>query len=225
MIITAIALGLVGSLHCIGMCSPLAITVTNLTKPAFINRVVYNFGRILSYGVLGIFASSFGTLFKFTGMQDALSLTLGCILIVAALAGGGQVKIPVVTRMLQRLTFLIKQGFSKFLAKKTFTSIALMGALNGLLPCGLTYVALTYCITLSTQVEGFVFMIIFGVGTLPAMLGLTSILQILINRFNFSFRKIATFTLVAVGLLLISRSIYQQHETHPVDGDGITLCR
>jgi sulfite exporter TauE/SafE len=50
---TAIVLGLAGSLHCAGMCSPLAMAVT-ARKPFMLHKVVYNTGRVLIYGLLGV---------------------------------------------------------------------------------------------------------------------------------------------------------------------------
>ena len=225
MFITALVIGFLGSLHCAGMCSPLAMAVTNMTKPAFINRFTYNGGRILSYGVQGIIAASVGSVFAFTGLQTIFSISLGLLLIVAGFAGITRVNIPLISSGIQKLTTFIKIRLTDFISRKTRLSLLLTGTLNGLLPCGLTYMALTYCLTIINPVEGFLFMIFFGVGTLPVMLGLTSVMQALMLRFNFSFRKLTTITMVALGVLLISRSLYANHTEHPVDRDGITLCR
>jgi sulfite exporter TauE/SafE len=73
---TAIVLGLAGSLHCAGMCSPLAMAVT-AKKPFVINKVVYNSGRILIYGLLGALAAAFGSLFSLTAYQSVLSFLMG----------------------------------------------------------------------------------------------------------------------------------------------------
>lgn len=68
-------------------------------------------------------------------------------------------------------------------------------------------------------------MLVFGLGTLPVMLGVTSVMQTLMLRFNFSFRKLTTVTMVVLGVMLISRSLLSHHDAHPVDSDGITVCR
>src|SRR6478736_4776167 len=180
---TALILGLAGSLHCIFMCSPLAMAVTGLKGTFMLNRIVYNLGRIFSYGILGVLVSSFGLLFQFSGYQNLLSITLGCILIVMGISGMSSVYIPQVNRVMSKGTNVLKKMFSKFIGKKTWGAMTMMGMLNGLLPCGLTYLALTYCITLPRPDQGFLFMAIFGLGTLPVMLGLTTVLQKLITRF------------------------------------------
>lgn len=225
MFITAIVIGFLGSLHCAGMCSPLAMAVTNLSKPALINRFTYNGGRIFSYGLQGIVAASVGTLFEFTGLQNIFSITLGALLIVAGFVGITRFNIPFLTSGIQTLTTFIKVKLSSFIKKKTKVALLTTGMLNGILPCGLTYMALTYCLTLTNPLDGFLYMLLFGLGTLPVMLGLTSVVQLLISRFNISFRKISTMTMVMLGLLLISRTLYNHHTSQPVDRDGITLCR
>lgn len=230
MFITAIALGFLGSLHCVVMCSPLAMAVTNLSKPILVNRLLYNGGRVLSYSLLGIMASSFGSLFQFNGLQNVLSVTIGCLLVLTALSGVEHIRIPLLTNGVQRMTGFIKKQFSSFLARKTQGSLIVLGFLNGLLPCGLTYLALTYCITLPNYTDGFFFMVVFGVGTLPAMLGLTSVIHLLIKRFNISFKKITLITTMMLGVLLIFHVFTHtlpnhDHEAHAVAPAEIIICR
>lgn len=227
MLFTAFIIGLAGSLHCLGMCSPLAMAVTTLRKPFMVNRLVYNSGRILSYSILGAIVSAFGSLFQFSGFQNILSIGLGSLLILFGLAGISHIRIPFITGVLQRITAFIKKMFSGFLERKTIVSIGMLGMLNGLLPCGLTYLALTYCLTLASAANGFFFMLVFGAGTLPVMLGFTSVMQMLINRFKFSFSKLTTVMMIALGALLITRSLYVHYHENvmaPVS-DSIVICK
>lgn len=223
--LTALMLGLAGSLHCLGMCSPLAMAVTNFRRPFFINRVLYNIGRLLSYGILGVMVTAFGSLFQFSAYQNLLSIVLGASLVIMGIAGISSIQIPFITKGLAQGTGFIKTLFSKFLSKKTWSSMAFMGMLNGLLPCGLTYIALTYCVTLSDISQGFLFMIVFGSGTLPVMLGLTSIVQSLINRYHLDLRKLTTTVMIVLGVLLISRGYYVSNHTLSHDTSEIVICR
>ena len=223
--ISALLIGLAGSLHCLGMCSPLAMAVTTLRKPFLLNRLVYNGGRIFSYGLLGALISSFGSLFGLSGFQNFLTIFLGSILIIMGLAGTGQIRIPVLTGFIQKIVTAIKILFSELLKRKTILSISIMGMLNGLLPCGLTYLALTYCLTLTNAASGFFFMSVFGAGTLPVMLGFTSVMQVFITRFGFNFRKLTTVVMIAVGTLLITRSIYVHYNDNTSPKDSIVICR
>lgn len=225
--LTALVIGLAGSMHCMTMCSPLAIAVFSLRKPFFLNRLTYNVGRVFSYGILGALVSTFGSLFQFSGFQNVLTVGLGSLLVILGIAGTSQVRIPFLTSSLQKITAGLKNLFSKFLSRKTTLSISVLGMLNGLLPCGLTYLALTYCLTLSSASAGFAFMALFGVGTLPAMLGFTSLMPWIISRFRFSPRKLTTVVMIALGALLITRSLYVYHDEHPspVASTGVTICR
>ncbi len=225
MLLTALIIGFLGSLHCAGMCSPLAIAATNLSKPAFINRVLYNGGRILSYGIQGIAAASVGFMFGLTGLQTIFSISLGVLLIIAGFAGMTSFRVPYISSWIQTLTTYVKIRLGNFLKKKTKIALITTGMLNGVLPCGLTYMALSYCVSLTKPADGFSFMLVFGIGTLPVMLGFTSVVQKLIAYFNISFRSITTVTMVTVGLLLVSRALFSHHAQHPVDKDGITICR
>jgi sulfite exporter TauE/SafE len=224
---TALLLGLAGSLHCLSMCSPLAMAVTSMRHPFFINRLVYNGGRILTYGLLGVLFSAFGSLFQFPAIQQWLSIGLGCALIVLGITGIGNIKIPFVSAFIYTLTLQLKKWFAVFIHKKSTISILFLGMLNGLLPCGLTYLALTYCITLTSPAYGFIFMLLFGAGTLPVMLGITSVLQTLINRFHINFSKVNTYALIGLGVLLISRSFVSSHHTShsPHSETEIPVCR
>ncbi len=220
-------LGLAGSLHCLGMCSPLAMAVTSLRQPFFVNRLLYNLGRVFMYGMLGMLVSSVGSLFSLSGFQHVLSLVIGVVLIFFGIAGSSSLRIAWLTAMMMRLTGQLKKLFSFFLKKKTLGAITLMGVLNGLLPCGLTYLALSYCVTLPSMSNGFLFMIIFGLGTLPVMLGITSFLHVLVSRFQISFKKLTTYALIALGTLLISRALYTHHQPghSSVVEKEIVICR
>lgn len=226
MLVTALIIGFLGSLHCAGMCSPLAIAVTSLSKPALINRILYNGGRIVSYGIQGIVAATIGFVFEQSGLQAAFTIVIGLVLIIGGFAGMTSFNVPLISAGIRKLTTFIKIQLGDFLKRKTKTALIMTGMLNGILPCGLTYMALSYCVTLTQPFSGFIFMLIFGLGTLPVMLGFTSVVQQAMDYFNISFKKLTTVTMVVLGLLLVSRALLShplQH--HPVDQDGITLCR
>ncbi len=92
-------------------------------------------------------------------------------------------------------------------------SILLLGALNGLLPCGLTFIALTWCITLRGPLDGFNFMLLFGAGTLPAMLGLTGMIDWIVRKFSWNLQKVTTTLLLLSGAALILR-VFVVHLPH-----------
>jgi sulfite exporter TauE/SafE len=175
MIWTALILGFAGSLHCLGMCSPLAMAVTNGSPAILLNRILYNFGRLLTYGLLGGLVASVGLILPMVNYQNLLSILLGAGLIAIGVSGMSAIKIPVVSKALGMFSVFLKQFFVRFLKHKSYSSTFFLGSLNGFLPCGLSFLALTYCVTLSGPLDGFYFMALFGLGTLPVMLGVTSI--------------------------------------------------
>jgi sulfite exporter TauE/SafE len=228
MIITAFIMGFAGSLHCVGMCSPLVLTVSNLNPAATFSRLVYNLGRILTYGVLGAIVGTVGWMLPFAGAQDILSVMLGIGLLLYAILGLNSVRIPWLTSFLYQIMVKLKALFGKLLQRKNYASIFILGSLNGLLPCGLTFLALAYCLTLGSPVLSFHYMLFFGVGTLPVMLGLTTVFQFFVKRFNVSFKRVTTVMLFVSGCLLIAR-VFFLHQAHPVPEEQnfaeIILCR
>lgn len=226
--LTALIMGLAGSLHCAGMCSPLAMTITNMTSPAISNRLLYNAGRITTYGILGAIVAAAGSILPLPKAQNLLSIMLGIILLVMGITGVTGVRIPLITTTIIKFTTLLKKIFSSFIQQKHSGSLLLLGALNGLLPCGLTFLALTFCITLTTPFEGFLYMLLFGAGTLPVMLGLISVIQFFTKKLNLNIKRVTKGLLILSGLLLVVRVFLVhtpgEHSVHQGIVD-IVLCR
>lgn len=228
MLLTAVFMGLAGSLHCAGMCSPLAMTVANMSRSAFTGRAFYNSGRIAMYAALGTAAAAVGYIVPLSRFQNVLSLALGSTLIIMGAAGVTGVRIPVVTDLLAKFTALLKRVFSKFIYRRNYGAMLLLGSLNGLLPCGLTFIALSVCITLPTPMEGFAFMSLFGIGTLPVMLGLISIVDVVKNKMHWNIKHLTTGLMVLSGLLLIARVFFLHmpaSHNHALDSVDIVICR
>jgi sulfite exporter TauE/SafE len=228
MLFTAIILGFTGSLHCAGMCSPLAMAVTSMRSPAFINRVVYNVGRITMYGILGALISTIGYVLPIQKFQNTISITLGVILIAMASIGRSDLKLPYITAGIAKFSNRIKIAFSKFVRIKTPAAMFFLGSLNGLLPCGLSFLALTLCITMESPFDGFVYMFTFGIGTLPVMLGLASIVNLMSLKLKWNIKSLNTGLMVLSGILLIARVfISHAHVVHHEHANlvDVVICR
>lgn len=219
---TALVLGFAGSLHCVGMCSPLAMAAT-MNGHVLLNRFLYNAGRIFTYSLLGVIVSATGTGLSVSGFQYPLSVILGVLLLIIGITGVSAVNIPWITPVLHKIASVLKSAFAKYLVRKTYCATMMLGALNGLLPCGLTFLALTYCVIL-TPLDGFSFMLLFGAGTLPAMFGLAYLINNIVRRFHWSMRKVTTVLLIVSGCLLIAR-VFIVHQDHaPHANQEIVIC-
>jgi len=170
-------LGLLGSFHCAVMCGPIALSLpySNKTKLNFlIERVSYNAGRIAAYTFFGLVFGFFGERIFMAGFQQIISIAIGIAIIFYLIK-------PLLkknTNLFQiesgktNLSFF-KNIFAKFYSKNSKSSLFGIGVLNGFLPCGFVYIALTGAVALRTPIGGALFMAFFGIGTLPMMLGIS----------------------------------------------------
>lgn len=84
---TAFLTGLLGSLHCAGMCGPicLALPMGEESGSRWWRALQYHSGRILTYVLLGTFFGWVGAGFRLAGMQSTLSVAAGVVLLAVAL--------------------------------------------------------------------------------------------------------------------------------------------
>lgn len=168
---TALLLGFAGSLHCAGMCGPLVLALAK-TRPRTMRestgRVVHHLGRVAAYCLLGLLFGLLGHVAAPAGFQRWLSITLGIALFAGLLIGA---RIPLAAPVWKWVT-LLKNSMRLLLQRHTLASQAAMGALNGLLPCGLVYVAAVGATATGHPLTGATYMACFGLGTWPMMLGI-----------------------------------------------------
>lgn len=210
MLWTAFTIGLLGSLHCIGMCGPIAMALPMGGSSKWqlaLNGLVYNGGRILTYVLMG---SVFGLLGKgifLAGYQSALSIVLGILLIILAFFAiqleSKMLHIP----FLQKPLLWLKQRLARLLRADQRPSFFTVGLLNGLLPCGLVYMAIVGAVSTGEIVTGAAYMALFGLGTLPMMLSAIFLGSWMHGRFRTALRRVLPVMLVAMALLLIFRGL------------------
>lgn len=211
---TALVMGLAGSLHCAGMCSPLAMAITT-RKPFLQHKIIYNTGRIFTYALLGAMAAAFGSLFSLTSYQNILSFTIGGLFLLIGVGAISGINVPYFTAGISKFTSQLKGLFSFWLQKKNSLAVFVMGMLNGLLPCGLTYLAMTYCFILPAAQDGFVFMILFGLGTWPVMIGITWLMALGFRKVTLNYQKITTIVFILIGLWMVGRGfVTYSSDTH-----------
>jgi sulfite exporter TauE/SafE len=203
---TAFILGFVGSLHCAGMCGPLALAlpVAGKTRSAFVlGRVLYNLGRVLTYCVIGAVFGLVGQSFALAGFQKWVSLIAGAAILIG-LAASTRVGLGL---PITKSVVWLKQSVGRLLQQRTFGALFLLGTLNGLLPCGLVYVAATAAAATGSLQMGVFSMALFGLGTLPMMLGLGLAGRRLQGLFSFRMQKLVPISLAVLGVLLVLRGM------------------
>lgn len=209
MLWTAVFLGLSGSLHCVAMCGPIALALPISAKEKralLVQSIFYNLGRISTYTLMGFFFGWVGWGIALAGYQNLLSIGIGMCLIIAAFTSiSVEQKIFKSSNIAKALNW-VKNRLSQLLQIKNTTSAYRIGLLNGLLPCGLVYIALAGAVATSHYLLGGFFMMAFGFGTLPLMLGLMYFGKSSRNWSRY-LRRLSPYVLVAFGLFLIYRGM------------------
>ena len=170
---TAFMIGFAGSWHCIGMCGPIALALPypEQSKASVIGRVLlYNFGRILTYSLIGLLIGALGQALWIAGIQQYIAIGLGLLLLVVALFS---INLEYhITRLpfIFSLNTFVKKQLAYWLRRNEWYTFFGIGLLNGLLPCGLVYLAIAGVLNSATIFTASLFMIFFGLGTLPMML-------------------------------------------------------
>lgn len=203
---TAFILGLVGSLHCAGMCGPLALAVPGTTTSALrfaLGRVAYNTGRVATYCLLGMVFGLFGKTLLLAGIQRWLSISLGVVLIAGLFASRKLALWRPVTLLVNQL----KTRMSALLRQRSLVSVALLGLLNGLLPCGLVYVAAAGATSTGNFLSGAIYMAAFGAGTLPMMLAIGLGGKLVPLSLRLKLRTAIPISVFLLGTLLILRGL------------------
>ena len=206
---TALSIGLLGSLHCVGMCGPIAFALPldrSSNFSIFIGSLLYNFGRILTYFTLGVLFGTLGKGIALAGFQQTLSIIVGVIIILSVVFPILRIKIPVLPTFSIWLGKL-KGEMGKRFGRQSKINLFSIGLLNGLLPCGLVYVAIAGASAMVSAVEGGLFMLVFGLGTIPLMLSVSIFGNQLQKKVLTPFRKLIPFFVILIGILFILRGM------------------
>lgn len=207
--IPAMLLGLGGSLHCAGMCGPLMFgTLLGKNGEGFRMKdfLLYHAGRIGVYAIWGLVFGLIGTSVKWFGIQQNISLSLGIGILAVLLL----VKLfPRVEKIINHAIVprFIHARLIPYLNKRLRASSFMAGLLNGLLPCGLVYVALAGATASQDPFRGLVFMAFFGMGTLPLLAALLLLGKSLQTHIRQQMTKWYPVLIGCMALLLILRGL------------------
>ena len=168
----ALTLGMIGSFHCIGMCGPLAFSLplsNNSDFAKFTGTFLYNIGRIVTYSTLGLLFGLAGKSFSLFGFQQWLSITVGIVILFFLFIPKKWIANTGTNNIVSKYTYKIRSTLGQLFLKKNYRSLFAIGLLNGLLPCGLIYMAIAGAIASADPFKSAFFMASFGLGTLPVM--------------------------------------------------------
>lgn len=210
MLYTAIIFGLISSLHCIGMCGPIAMMLPvdhkNPSKKA-IQILIYHLGRLTSYGVLGLVFGLLGRGFYMAGIQQQLSIAVGIGMILLAVVPEKILARYNFSKPIYRLITKIKSSLGAQFKRKTPDALFTIGLFNGLLPCGLVYAALFGAIAMQNVTLGIAYMVLYGLGTIPMMSAVVYVSSLLSLPFRNKLQKAVPIVTVVIGILFVLRGM------------------
>ena len=210
MLYTALIFGLISSLHCIGMCGPIAMMLpvdhTNPTKKAM-QIILYHLGRLTSYGILGLLFGLLGRGFYMAGIQQQLSIAVGVGMILLAIVPERVLARYNFSKPVYRLISKIKSSLGQQFKRKTPDALFTIGLFNGLLPCGLVYAALFGAIAMQNVTFGVAYMVLYGLGTVPMMSAVVYASSLLSMPFRNKLQKAVPIITVIIGVLFVLRGM------------------
>ena len=192
------------------MCGPIALSLGLSKQEAlrfYLHNLTYQFGRIFTYALLGGVLGLVGKGFQLGGFQNYLTIFAGALLIIMAVFSlGGKDFVSKLPFLTQSLMF-VKTNLAKLLQKADYKSRFLTGILNGFLPCGMVYMALTASLASGGIWQSALFMVLFGLGTLPFMFAVVVVGNMISQTFRANVLKVIPVLMIVLGGLFILRGL------------------
>ena len=193
MLYSALIFGLISSLHCVGMCGPIALMIPvdkdNAAKK-WLQISTYQIGRVTAYTSLGLIFGLLGAGFFLAGFQQQLSIAVGILMILIAIIPEKKLAQYNFSKPIYKIISNVKTQLGLQFKKKSYKSLFLIGLFNGYLPCGMVYVALFGAMAMNNVFLGSLYMTLFGLGTIPLMMVLVNFLKTTQFSYYAKFQKI-----------------------------------
>lgn len=210
MFITALILGLLGSFHCVGMCGPIAFLLpldrTNSVKK-YAQLFLYHFGRLFTYSILGLLFGMLGKGLNLFGFQQQLSISIGLLMILVIIIPQKILQKYSLSKPVYKAISKVKSSLGSQLKKRSPDTFFTIGFLNGFLPCGLVYLAVFGAIASGSLWQGSLYMLGFGLGTIPLMTTAIFLGNFLKGTVRTRIRKAIPVFVVIVGCFFILRGM------------------
>lgn len=210
MLYSALIFGLISSLHCIGMCGPIAMMLpVDRSNPAkkVVQIMLYHFGRLSAYASLGLVFGILGKGFFMAGIQQQLSITVGILMIIIAVVPEKAFMKYNFSKPIYTVISKVKSSLGNQFKRKSPDALFTIGLLNGFLPCGLVYAALFGALAMQNVTLSVTYMLLYGLGTIPMM----SAVVYISNRVSIPLRsrlqRIIPIVTICIGMLFIIRGL------------------
>jgi sulfite exporter TauE/SafE len=210
MLYTALLFGLIASLHCVGMCGPIAMMLPldrNNEAKKGTQIITYHIGKLSAYGILGLIFGLLGRSFYLAGLQQQLSIVVGILMIMVAVVPEKEFAKYNFSKPIYRIITKVKSSLGQQFKSKSYKSLFTIGLLNGFLPCGMVYVAIFGAIAMQSISMGIVYMLLFGLGTIPLLTAVIYISNLLSFSFRGTLQKMIPLVAVLIGMLFIIRGL------------------
>lgn len=202
--------GILSSFHCVGMCGAIALALPGAAESGWrwlAGRLTYHGGRIGTYAVLGAGAGVVGRGLHVLGWQQGLSIASGVlILLLVVVPEAGRARAARAVGLARPLA-AVQRGLGYWFQQRGSGALLLTGALNGLLPCGMVYLALAGALSAPGVGGAAAYMALFGLGTLPLLLGWSLMGRLIAPALRFRLRRVVPWAAGALALVFIVRGL------------------
>jgi sulfite exporter TauE/SafE len=215
-LVLAATTGLLGGFgHCAGMCGPLAASMGLVAGPrrdarrALAGQALYNAGRVTTYAFLGalmgLTGSFVNTAGRLAGLQNTVSVAAGALMVAMGLGAAGVA--PWARRLEERAAGRVFRAVRSVLDGGGVGRSYALGLLLGFLPCGLSYSAFVGAAATGTLPQGFLFALVFALGTVPALLAVGGAAALLSPRARGALYRAGGVAVILVGALFVARGL------------------
>lgn len=210
MLYTAFLFGLISSFHCIGMCGPIAMMLPverNNPVKKVTQIITYHLGRLTAYGSIGLLFGLLGKGLFLAGIQQQMSVIIGIAMIVVIVTPEKVFAQYNFSKPVFRWISRVKQTLGSYFKNRSYKSLFIIGLLNGFLPCGMVYVALFGAIAMQSAGFGVLYMLLFGLGTVPLMSAVVYVNSFLTVPIRNKIQKVIPYVGIIIGVLFILRGL------------------
>lgn len=210
MLYSAFIFGLISSLHCIGMCGPIAmmLPVDRQNEAKKVTQIItYHLGRLSAYATIGLIFGLLGRGFFLAGLQQKMSIFIGLAMILIVLIPERIFSKYNFSKPVYKVISKVKSSLGNQFKNKSYKSLFTIGLLNGFLPCGMVYVALFGAIAMQSASLGVLYMLLFGLGTVSLMTIVVYVNSLIKLPFRNKIQKAIPYVAVIIGVLFILRGL------------------